>query len=177
MFYKSSRRFTARIPFIIVFFLVLVFFASKNAIASDLVLRNIDGSDDTLGRYLGKGQWIVFNIWGPRCPPCLEEMPELVSFHEDHKESDAMVVSLALDYPGFGYAKPKEVKAFIDDYFITFPVLLGDSEIAGQVTGRYLSGTPTTYLYDPNGELVALQVGMVTQALIEEFISGYQHNK
>jgi thiol-disulfide isomerase/thioredoxin len=156
-------------------FLLLLLFSGKSVIASDIVLQNIDGSNDTLGRYLGKGQWVVFNVWGPRCPPCLEEVPELVSFHEDHKEGDAMVVSMALDYPSFGYAKPVEVKAFIEDYFVTFPVLLGDSEIAGKVTGRYLSGTPSTYIYNPEGELVALQVGMVTQSLIEEFIKNYKN--
>ena len=137
----------------------------------DTVLKNLDGKDAKLSDYLGKGKWVLFNIWGPKCPPCLEEVGELVSFHETHVEKDAMVVSLALDFPSFRYAKVDQVAAFVDDYFVSFPVLLGDARLAEQVTGERLLGTPSTYLYDPQGELAAVRVGTVTQKMIEDYIA------
>jgi len=143
------------------------------AAGDDPLLKNLQGDEQRLSDYLGKGKWILFNIWGPKCPPCLEEVSELVSFQDDHKDKDAMVVSLALDFPSFNYAKADEVATFVDEYFVNFPVLLGDAKLAERATGERLLGTPSTYLYGPSGELVAIRVGTVTQEMIENFIAKY----
>jgi len=137
-------------------------------------LLDIQDRAGSLAEYLGKGKWVVFNIWGPKCPPCLEEVSELVSFHEDHREHDAIVVSMALDFPSFGWANKEQVANFVEDYFITFPVFLGDSRLSEQVTGKRLMGTPTSYLYDPQGRLAAVQIGGITRDRIEQLIRFYQ---
>ncbi|MBT8126747.1 MAG: hypothetical protein KJP15_04635 [Gammaproteobacteria bacterium] len=31
-----------------------------------------------------EGQWTALSIWDTRCPPCLEEMPELVQCHANN---------------------------------------------------------------------------------------------
>ena len=110
------------------------------------------------------------NIWGPRCPPCQEELPELVRFHDEHHETDATVLGIALDYPGFGFAKVEEVRAFADDYLVSFPILLGNAELFVKFGAGPLQGMPTSLAYTPDGELLAVQVGMITQELIEKFI-------
>jgi len=157
------------------FFLVGLFFAVSQALAAglDTPLQDIDGKTTSLSAYVGKGKWVLFNVWGPKCPPCLEEISELTSFHEDHMDTDAVVVSMALDFPSFGYAKKDEVAAFIDDFFVNFPVLLGDAQLSAQVTGRRLLGTPSSYLYDPQGKLVIVKTGTVTQELIERLMRLY----
>jgi thiol-disulfide isomerase/thioredoxin len=139
----------------------------------DTPLKNLQGEEERLSDYLGKGKWVLFNIWGPKCPPCLEEVAELVSFHEAHVEQGAMVVSLALDFPSFGYAKEDQVATFVDEYFVNFPVLLGDARLAEKVTGERLLGTPSTFLYDPQGKLAAVRVGTVTQEMVENYIAQY----
>ncbi len=143
----------------------------------DKPLKGLNGETMRLSDYLGKGKWVLFNIWGPKCPPCLEEVSELTSFHEDHQDKDAMVVSLALDFPSFEYAKADQVAEFVDDYFVNFPVMLGDSRLSREVTGEQLLGTPTTYFYDPAGKLAAVRVGTVTQELIERFMQRYTAQK
>lgn len=163
-----------RTSFLLVLLLILPLFQSVYAAGMNTVLKGLDGEDMRLSDYVGKGKWVLFNIWGPKCPPCLEEVSELVSFHEDHKDDKAVVVSIALDFPSFGYAKADEVRQFVDDYFVTFPVMLGDAELSRQVTGEPLLGTPTTYLYDPEGKLAAVRVGTVTQEMIEKYISRYK---
>ena len=156
------------------FLLITLSMPATVSAGDDPLLKNLQGGQQKLSEYLGQGKWVLFNIWGPKCPPCLEEVAELVSIHEDHKDKDAMVVSLALDFPSFKYAKEDEVAAFVDDYFINFPVLLGDAGLAERVTGERLLGTPTTYLYDPEGKLAAVRVGTVTQEMIEQFIGRYR---
>jgi thiol-disulfide isomerase/thioredoxin len=149
--------------------------SQTHAVAPDIELEGVDGNRHNLNEYIGKGKWTALNIWGARCPPCLEEMPELVHFHDDNKNSNAIVVGVAIDFPSYGYADRNEVIEFIDEHLIDFPVLLSDAGITERIgTGR-LEGIPTTYLYTPAGELAAMQVGGVTRNMLEAFIRKYQH--
>ena len=140
----------------------------------DVWLPDVDGDRHNLNAYIGTGKWTVLNIWGVRCPPCLEEMPELVHFHDDNKDSKAIVVGVAIDFPSFGYAKRDEVATFIDDHLIDFPVLLSDASISEKIGVGILEGLPTTYLYTPQGELAGMQVGGITRGLLKAFIDRYE---
>ena len=148
--------------------------AQAGAAAPDVWLEGLDGDRHNLNEYIGKGRWTALNIWGTRCPPCLEEMPELVHFHDDYQDSKAIVVGVAIDFPSFGFAKKDEVVAFVDDHLIEFPVLLSDAGISVKIGAGRLEGLPTTYLYSPRGELVGAQVGGVTRTMLEAFIKKYE---
>lgn len=143
---------------------------STYAAAPDAEFKGLDDKTHHLSEYIGKGKWTVLNIWGTRCPPCLEEMPELQSFHDAHHEKDATVLGIALDFPSFGYAKREEVKAFMEDHLISFPTLLSDGLVGNKLGIGMLEGTPTTLVYNRAGELLAKQVGPVDQQLLEDFI-------
>ena len=143
----------------------------------DVWLEDVNGIRHNLNEYIGKGKWTALNIWGTRCPPCLEEMPELVHFHDDHKDSTAIVVGVAVDFPSYGYANKDEVRDFMDDHLIEFPVLLSDASISEQIGTGMLVGLPTTYMYTPQGELVGMQVGGITRKILEAFINKHESRK
>jgi len=150
----------------------LLSLTSSNAHASfDITLKSIDDSEHKLSEYIGRGKWVVLNIWGTRCPPCREEMPELVRFHDEHNGVDAIVVGIAIDFPSYGYAKKGEVIAFADDYLIDFPLLLSDADITKKTGLGRLEGLPTTYVFNPGGKVVGVQVGGITKKIIEDFIN------
>jgi thiol-disulfide isomerase/thioredoxin len=138
--------------------------------AYDISLNSIDDSRHKLSDYIGHGQWVVLNIWGTRCPPCREEMPELVSFHDTHKNNNGIVVGIAIDFPSYGYANKVEVTNFADDYLIDFPLLLSDATITDKIGLGRLDGLPSTYLFDPDGNVVGMQVGAITKKILEDFI-------
>lgn len=143
-----------------------------NAYASlDISLQSIDSKSHKLSEFIGHGQWVVLNIWGTNCPPCREEMPELVQFHDEHKENDGIVLGIAIDFPSYGYAKKDEVIDFAESYLIDFPILLSDSTITEKIGLGRLEGLPTTYLFDPAGKVVGMQVGGITQKILEDFIN------
>jgi len=144
---------------------------SAYAESPDVSLAGLDGKQHHLSEYIGKGKWVFFNIWGPRCPPCVEEMPDLQDFHDAHKDKDAIVVGMALDYPSFGQANVEEVREFVDDYFITFPILLGSGRTIESLGGGMLQGTPTTLVYDPSGKLFAQQLGALSREVLEKFMA------
>lgn len=151
---------------------IVLCFASFDASAFfDVSLYSIDDKQHKLSEFIGQGKWVVLNIWGTRCPPCREEMPELVSFHDEHKDDDAIVVGIAVDFPSYGYADKEEVNTFADDYLIDFQLLLSDSSITEKTGLGRLQGLPTTYLFNPDGEVVGVQVGGITKDILENFIN------
>jgi thiol-disulfide isomerase/thioredoxin len=173
--YLYFLRFSTRLGRVIACILLITFTQTLVA-APDIELEGVDGNIRNLNEYIGKGKWTALNIWGARCPPCLEEMPELVHFHDDNKDSKAIVVGVAIDFPSYGYANRQEVITFMEEHLIDFPVLLSDAGISERIGAGRLEGIPTTYLYTPEGELVAMQIGGVTRNMLEAFITKY-HNK
>jgi thiol-disulfide isomerase/thioredoxin len=145
--------------------------AAASAQALDIRLDGMDGKPHALTDYIGQGKWVALNIWGPRCPPCAQEMPDLQRFHDKHAATRAMVLGVALDFPSFGMAKREQVAQFLDDYFISFPVLLTDGRTAARIAGNRLEGTPTTLLFRPDGSLAARHTGTITEKLLSDFIA------
>lgn len=144
--------------------------AMTTAVAGEVQLESIDGKQHVLSEYIGKGKWTVLNIWGPKCPPCREETPDLVQFHDAHKDTDAIVVGIAIDFPSYGYAKKKDVIEFADDFMIDFPLLLSDNYVTQRLGLGALEGLPTTYMYTPEGKVVGVQIGGITKTILENFI-------
>jgi len=156
------------------FFTVSLSISSSAAYAAaPIMLEGTDGKQYEFSEYLGKGKWTVLNIWGTRCPPCREEIPDLVHFHDAHKETDATVVGIAIDFPSYEYAKKNEVLAFADDYMIDFPLMLSDGYITQKLGLGRLEGLPTTYMYTPEGKLVGMQVGGITKEILEKYMKKY----
>lgn len=125
----------------------------------DFTLNDLNGKPHHLSDYRGK--WVIVNYWATWCPPCREEIPELVMFYENHK-SNAVVLGVNMEQ-----VDPQTLRQFVDDNMISYPVLPGTREAeVGPIPGL-----PTTYLITPEGKLVARQVGMVTAEGIEAFIN------
>ncbi len=120
----------------------------------------MQGKQQRLQDYRGK--WVLVNFWATWCPPCLEEVPDLVSLHEAHKNTDLVVIGVALD------STEKSVREFVAKRHVSYPVVVGDYDLAAQV--GEVEVLPTSYLYNPQGELVSYQEGLLTRSSIESYI-------
>lgn len=134
-------------------------------LAVDMPLTAVDGTEDNLRQYRGK--WLVVNYWATWCPPCIVEMPELQSFHDEHSNGNAMVVGINAEL-----ISRKRLQNFLDDYFITYPNFVSGPTQQSEL--GLIPGLPTTFLVSPGGEVVARQVGPVTREMIEQFIHNWQ---
>ena len=148
-----------------------------HAASPDVKLQDLQGKEHHVSEYIGRGHWTILVVWGPRCPPCVEEMPELQSFHDKYKDKRAKVLGVAVDFPSFGPAKRDEVAKFAEDYLIGFPLLLGSAESFTRFGGADLLGVPTTLIYDPNGAIVVRHTGSVSRRMIENFITKSEAEK
>ena len=128
--------------------------------AADFMLTDSTGKVHKLSQY--KGKWVLVNFWATWCPPCLAEIPDLNELHEN-KKANVAVFGIALQY-----ANPKQVIDFAEGLMVSYPIVLGNPKIASQIGP--VDGLPTTYLYNPQGKLVAHQLGPITKEAVEEFI-------
>jgi thiol-disulfide isomerase/thioredoxin len=133
--------------------------------AVDMPLTAVNGSKTNLNRYQGK--WLVVNYWATWCPPCIVEMPELQSFHDENVDNNAMVVGINAEN-----VSQQRLRTFLDDYFITYPNFVAGPTQQSEL--GLIPGLPTTFLVTPAGEVVARQVGPVTREMIEQFIKKWQ---
>jgi thiol-disulfide isomerase/thioredoxin len=132
---------------------------SPSAQAKGFIFTDSTGKKLTLSDY--KGKWVLINFWATWCPPCLKEIPDLVSLYESRK--DVMVIGIAMDYQD-----RKTVLKFVDSLSISYPVVFGDKKIAAQIGP--VSMLPTTYLFNPAGQPAAYKVGLISRKSLEEFM-------
>lgn len=129
--------------------------------AADFRVTDTDGKTHTLSGY--KGKWVLVNYWATWCPPCLEEIPDLIALHEN-KKNNLVVIGIAMDY-----RNAKQVTDFADGLLVNYPIVLGTPQIVSQIGP--VQGLPTTYLFNPDGKKVAQQVGLITRASVESYIA------
>jgi thiol-disulfide isomerase/thioredoxin len=129
---------------------------------SQFVLKDMTGKALRLADF--KGKWVLINYWATWCPPCLEEIPDLVNLHDQYKESRLVVIGIAFDYKS-----PQEVTRFVDDMLISYPIVLGTPEIAAQFGSSSI--LPTSFVFNPEGHLVKTRHGIISRQEIERMLS------
>lgn len=130
--------------------------------ANSFVLKDTESKKHTLSQY--KGKWVIVNYWATWCPPCLEEVPDLVALYDSRKNKDVMIIGVAFDYQS-----AKEVAEYVDDMLMSYPIVLGDDEVTKQIGSAEV--LPTSYIYNPRGELVKTKRGLVTKQYLEAFMA------
>jgi thiol-disulfide isomerase/thioredoxin len=147
--------------------LLLGVFTAITAFADpvDFTLNDVNGNPRSLSEFRGK--WVIVNYWATWCPPCLDEIPDLVEFHEKHKDKDAVVLGI-----NFEESDPAYLHEFVDTHFMSYPVL-NMEPVPVTPLGPVL-GLPTTYIISPQGERVARQEGPITAEAIEAFLERKQ---
>ncbi len=141
------------------FILCLVILLSWVVEVQAFQFKDSTGKTHTLTDY--KGKWVLINFWATWCPPCLKEIPDLVSLYESRK--DIIIIGVAMDE-----ADPEVVLEFVKSMSISYPTVFGDKHVAAQLD--VVSMLPSTYLFDPTGKPAARKLGLITRKSIEEFI-------
>ncbi|MBM7583891.1 thiol-disulfide isomerase/thioredoxin [Bacillus pakistanensis] len=121
------------------------------SIAPAFSLESVEGKEVKLTDLVGKT--VILNFWATWCPPCKEEMPELQSFYEKNKD-EVEILAINLD-------PDADIKSFLKDFGVTFPVLLDDKEIVSQL--YEVMSMPTTIVIDKNGKIAAKHIGALDE--------------
>ncbi|MFI4955036.1 MAG: TlpA disulfide reductase family protein [Gammaproteobacteria bacterium] len=113
-----------------------------------------------------KGKWIIVNYWASWCKPCITEVPELEAFHQAHKEKDAIVLGVNYDF-----VSAAETAQLAKKYGMSYPVLISEQDPRIQLGSDPVMVLPTTFVINPEGQVIAALVGEQSQASLEDIIN------
>jgi len=83
------------------------------------------------------------------------------------------VLGLSVD----GQAGRDKARAFVNDQSLNFPNLLGEPGDPGRLSGTMFIGTPTYYVFSPEGKFVTQRIGPMTQAQAEDVIRNLEKQR
>ena len=108
-----------------------------------------------------KGQWVMINYWADWCPPCLKEMPELVSFASANKDVQVFAFN-------FDQLDGEDLDYEINKFGVDIPsILTHPRDIWGIESPATL---PATYFINPEGEIVQSLFRPQTQESLEDVL-------
>lgn len=145
-----------------IFLLAALCVCNTTLAAESFTLKDTAGKEHALSQY--KGKWVLVNYWATWCPPCLEEVPDLVALYDSRKNKDVVVIGVVFDYESV-----KEVNEYVDDMLMSYPIVLGDDTVAQQIGSADV--LPKTYIYNPKGKLVKTKRGKVTREYLESVMT------
>ena len=130
--------------------------------APDFTVLDGEGNEVQLSDYFGKP--IVLNFWATWCYYCKVEMPDFDKAYEKYPDVQFLMVN-ATD----GVQETVEsAKEYIEQEGFRFDVFF-DTELEA-VSAYYVTGFPTTFFIDENGDLVTYGSGMLDLETLEKGI-------
>jgi thiol-disulfide isomerase/thioredoxin len=141
----------------------LLFYVVTVQAEPPFALTDIIGVMHRLADYRGK--WLLVYYWATWCPPCLEEVPDLVNLYDQRRDKDLMVLGVVFEFKNI-----QEVEKFADDMLMSYPIVPGNERIVREIGSAAV--LPTTYIFNPQGGLVKIKRGLITRQYIEELIAG-----
>ena len=130
--------------------------------APDFNLKTLTG--DTVKLADLKGKKVFINFWATWCPPCVEEMPAIQQFYEQHGNDENLVI-LAVNATDLE-SDIESVQQFVDKNGIGFPILLDEK---GDVSINYEVLTiPTSVILNEEGKVIEQIIGPVSEEMLEE---------
>lgn len=136
--------------------------------AADFKLRTLEGKEVKLSDYRGKV--VILDFWATWCPPCRKGVPDLISLQNEFKK-DLVVIGISLDQQN----TIKDLKPFIENYKINYPVVLGDEKVVKDYGG--ISAIPTSFIIDQKGNIVDSHIGLVPKTVYVDQIKSLLKKK
>lgn len=135
--------------------------------APDFQLISLDGIDVKLSDLQGKK--VILNFWATWCPPCKAEIPHMQDFYASSDNTKVEILAINLTP---SEKNQRNVKEFVKDRNITFPVLLDQ---AGDIGDRYQAITiPTSYLIDSKGIVRKKIIGPMDKDMMNQLIENVE---
>ncbi|MFY9529923.1 MAG: TlpA disulfide reductase family protein [Candidatus Acidiferrales bacterium] len=109
-----------------------------------------------------KGKVVLINFWATWCPPCREEIPELIELQSEYKDQ-LQIVGVSLDD-----LPPEQVKEFALREGINYPIIMASREILQEYGGA--PALPTNFVVNTEGRVVQKHVGLFSIEIYEREI-------
>lgn len=111
-----------------------------------------------------KGNALLVIFFATWCPPCMEEIPDLIKIHNQFSPQGFSVIGLSVDQGG-----PAAVEQLVKKKAINYPVLMADAKTMQNFGGVY--GIPVSFLVNKAGNVVKKYMGYVPSAVLVKDIA------
>jgi thiol-disulfide isomerase/thioredoxin len=129
----------------------VVRFASNPQLAPAFLVRDIDGNVISTAEW--KDKVVLLNFWATWCPPCREEVPELVDLQTRYKDR-LQVIGISMDDP----EDVRAVKKFAAQEGVNYPIIMASREIIVEYGG--VPALPTSFVVNTENKVVQKHVGL-----------------
>ncbi|MFH0964071.1 MAG: TlpA disulfide reductase family protein [Planctomycetota bacterium] len=93
-----------------------------------------------------RGRICVVEFWATWCPPCREEVPNMVKLRQSYPEEDLSMIGVSLD------ESVDELRGFLSEHGITYPQICDEKGFDGEIVRAWeVNAIPQTYVLDAQG--------------------------
>ncbi len=128
----------------------VIHFARNPERMPPFLVNDLDGGIISTAGFHGKV--VLVNFWATWCPPCREEIPELIELSSRYKDK-LQIIGVSMDD-----APASEVLEFAKQIGITYPVVMGSGAIEAEYGG--VPALPTSFIISPEGRVVQKHAGL-----------------
>jgi thiol-disulfide isomerase/thioredoxin len=134
---------------------------AKNTSAVIRLVKNPEAAPpfqarDLSGMLVSNANWngkvVLVNFWATWCPPCREEIPELIALQKQYGDR-LQIIGISEDED-----PPEKVLKFAKQQGINYPIVMATPELISAYGG--VPALPTTYVVNPNGRVVQKHAGL-----------------
>jgi len=106
-----------------------------------------------------KGKVVLVNFWATWCPPCREEIPDLVALQARYKDQ-LQIIGVSQDS-----GSAEQVARFAVEHGMNYPIVMSTPEIERLFPNVY--ALPTSFVLDRDGKLAQKHVGLLNASRTE----------
>jgi len=154
---------------ILVAVLVLFTTVTHSVDTINFKFTDIENKKFELQTYAGK--WVIVNFFAPWCPVCWIEVPTL---NKLNAQPHIVVIGVAMDYG----TNSGSIPGIIKQHNMKFErYVLGSNRRSPSAAFLQIGPVdffPTSYLYDPKGNVVMFIPGQIRERTVVNFISSYK---
>lgn len=133
----------------------------------DVKGKDINDQPAALSDYIGKGNYVLMDMWASWCGPCRGETPNLAKLHNRFKDKGLTVLGL------FVWDKDENLAKAMEEEHIDWPQIIDSEKNATTLYG--VEGIPHIILFAPDGTILKRDLrGDHMIQTVTDFLTGKQ---
>jgi thiol-disulfide isomerase/thioredoxin len=132
-------------------------FARDPSPAPPFLVNDLDGN--VISTAALRGKVVLINFWATWCPPCREEIPEMIELASRYKDR-LEIIGVSMDD-----SSPAEVREFAKAANINYPIVMGSRSLSAEYGG--VPALPTSFVLNTDGRVVQKHMGLYPEEVYD----------